>query len=86
MRICEVLSPENIIPELKGTTKVEVINELIDLFKNDDRVLDLKEVKASVLERENYVNGHRTWFWYSSLQNKQSYRNNCGIRKNKTAH
>lgn len=55
MRICEVLSPENIIPELKGTTKIEVINELIDLFKNDDRVLDIKEVKASVLEREKIM-------------------------------
>jgi len=55
MRICEVLAPENIIPELKGTTKEEVINELIDLFKKDDRILDIKEVKASVHEREKIM-------------------------------
>lgn len=55
MRICEVLSSKNIIPELKGTTKEEIINELINLFKNDERVLDLKEVKASVLEREKIM-------------------------------
>ncbi len=55
MRICEVLKPENVIPELKGNTKEEVINELIDVFKDDPRVTDIKEVKEAVLEREKIM-------------------------------
>jgi fructose-specific phosphotransferase system IIA component len=55
MRICEVLKPENVIPELKGTTKEEVINELIDVFKDDERVLDIDDVKEAVLEREKIM-------------------------------
>ena len=55
MRICEVLTPENVIPELKGNTKEEVINELIDIFKDDPRVTNIKEVKEAVLEREKIM-------------------------------
>ncbi|MCB0750035.1 MAG: PTS sugar transporter subunit IIA [Ignavibacteriae bacterium] len=43
------------IPELKGTNKEEVIDEMLNLFKNDSRVLDLKEVRNSVIERENIM-------------------------------
>jgi len=55
MRICEVLKPENVIPELKGNTKEEVINELIDIFKDDPRITDIKDVKEAVLEREKIM-------------------------------
>ncbi len=55
MRISEVLTPEKVVPELKGTTKDEVIDELINLFKDDERVLDIKEVKKGVLEREKIM-------------------------------
>ncbi|MCB0748370.1 MAG: PTS sugar transporter subunit IIA [Ignavibacteriae bacterium] len=55
MTICEVLKPENVIPELKGTTKEEIIDELINLFKNDPRVSDITEVKKAVLEREKIM-------------------------------
>ncbi|MCB0729614.1 MAG: PTS sugar transporter subunit IIA [Ignavibacteriae bacterium] len=55
MRICEVLKTSAIIPELKGTNKEEVIDEMLNLFKNDSRVLDLKEVRNSVIERENIM-------------------------------
>ena len=37
------------------TTKEEAISELIDLFKNDDRVKDSESVKNSVLEREKIM-------------------------------
>lgn len=55
MRISEVLAPDKIVPELKGTTKDAVIDELINLFKDDERVLDITEVKNGVLEREKIM-------------------------------
>lgn len=44
-----------IIPSMKCTTKEEVISELIDLFKNDDRVKDTESILNSVLEREKIM-------------------------------
>jgi mannitol/fructose-specific phosphotransferase system IIA component (Ntr-type) len=55
MKICEVLKVSAIIPEMQSTSKVEVIDELLSIFKDDDRVLDYKEVKNSVIERENIM-------------------------------
>ena len=55
MKITEILKRENVIPELKGTTKSEVIDELINLFKDDERVIDLSGVKNGVLEREKIM-------------------------------
>jgi mannitol/fructose-specific phosphotransferase system IIA component (Ntr-type) len=55
MKICDVLTEDNIIPELKSDNKVNAINELIDLFKDDERVLDLDQVKNSVMEREKIM-------------------------------
>ena len=55
MKISNFLSTEFVIPELKGKTKEEVINELIDLFKEDERVNDLEKIRTSVLEREKIM-------------------------------
>jgi mannitol/fructose-specific phosphotransferase system IIA component (Ntr-type) len=55
MKISEILTEKTIIPELKSNTKIDVIIELIDIFKNDMRVLDLEGVKNSVLEREKIM-------------------------------
>ncbi len=55
MKICEILKVEKIIPSMNCTTKEEAISELIDLFKNDDRVKDSESVKNSVLEREKIM-------------------------------
>ncbi len=55
MKVSELLKPEFIIPELKGETKEEVINELIDLFKNDPRVEDIEKVRSAVLDREKVM-------------------------------
>lgn len=55
MKISEVLNSDKIVPELNGTTKSEVIDELINLFKDDERVLDINEVKNGVLEREKIM-------------------------------
>lgn len=55
MKICEVLSKSTIIPELKATSKEEIIDELLDLYKDDPRIIDINDVKNSVMEREKIM-------------------------------
>jgi fructose-specific phosphotransferase system IIA component len=55
MRICEILQKDKIIPSMKGMTKTEVINELVDLFKNDERVKDTEIMRQAVHEREKIM-------------------------------
>jgi fructose PTS system EIIBC or EIIC component len=55
MKVSELLKPEFIIPELKGVSKEDIINELIDLFKNDTRVEDIEKVRSAVLDREKVM-------------------------------
>ncbi len=55
MKICELLNNEFIIASLKSNTKEGIINELLDLFKQDKRVLDLETVRNAVIEREKIL-------------------------------
>lgn len=55
MKLVDLISEKNVIAHLKGTTKEEVINELVDLFKSDPRVTDIEKVRACVLEREKIM-------------------------------
>ncbi len=55
MKICDILLAEKIIPSMNGTTKNDVINELIDLFKEDGRVKDVEGMRSAVLEREKIM-------------------------------
>ena len=55
MKICEVLNPSVIVPDLSAQSKEEIIDELLSLFKNDKRIIDIDEVKNSVLEREKIM-------------------------------
>jgi fructose-specific phosphotransferase system IIA component len=55
MKVSELLKPEFVIPELKGETKEDAINELIDLFKKDNRVDDIEKVRSAVLDREKIM-------------------------------
>jgi len=55
MKICQVLEPSTIIPELKAVTKEEAIDELLSIFRDDPRIIDIKEVKNSVMEREQIM-------------------------------
>lgn len=55
MRICDILKKDKIIPALKGKTKNEVVNELVDLFKEDDRVRDVESMRQAVHEREKIM-------------------------------
>lgn len=55
MKITDLLGEQFVLPELKGKTKTEVINELVDLFENDERVNDLDKIRTSVVEREKIM-------------------------------
>ncbi|MFA5851842.1 MAG: PTS sugar transporter subunit IIA [Spirochaetales bacterium] len=52
MDLMTVLSPELIALHLAGTTKDEIIDELIDVAMKSGKVKDRELAKASVLERE----------------------------------
>jgi fructose PTS system EIIBC or EIIC component len=52
MKVHELLSTKNILTGFKNENKEDVINELVDLLKGDERVLDLEEVRKCVFERE----------------------------------
>lgn len=55
MRVSDILSKDLIIAELKSSDKHSAIIELIDLFRNDSRVIDIDKVKEAVLEREKIM-------------------------------
>jgi len=55
MKVSELLTPAVVISDIKGDKKEDVINELIDLFKNDSRVNDIEKVRDAVLEREKIM-------------------------------
>jgi fructose-specific phosphotransferase system IIA component len=55
MKVHELLNNKVVISELKGRSKEDIINELVDLFRNDPRVTDLERVRQSVLEREKIM-------------------------------
>lgn len=55
MKICDILRKDKIVPLLKGTTKMEVINELIDLFKDDERVANIENMRMAVHDREKIM-------------------------------
>ncbi|MGA8265488.1 MAG: PTS sugar transporter subunit IIA [Ignavibacteriaceae bacterium] len=55
MKVADLLKDGFIIAELNGAGKEEVINELVELFKDDPRVSDLDKVREAVLEREKIM-------------------------------
>ena len=55
MKICEVLKPSNIIPDLDVDSKEAAIDELLNLFRKDERIIDIEEVKKAVIEREKIM-------------------------------
>lgn len=55
MKLTEILKLDKIIIDFQGTTKEEIINEMIDLFKGDTRVTDIETIRTVVLDRENIM-------------------------------
>lgn len=55
MKVSDLLNTKFVLTELKSNKKEDVINELLDLFINDSRVLDLDKVRNAVLDREQIM-------------------------------
>ncbi len=55
MKITDILKPEFIISDFNSDSKTGVINELVDLFKDDQRIIDLEQVRDAVLQREKIM-------------------------------
>lgn len=55
MKVSDILNNKVVLAELKSVKKEDVINEIIDLFKNDPRVTDIEKVRDAVMEREKIM-------------------------------
>ena len=55
MKICDILSVSHIKSEIESTEKEKVIEELVNLFSDEENVKDLDAVKKAVLEREKIM-------------------------------
>ena len=55
MKISELLKEKHILTSFKSEIKEEIINEMIDLFKDDERVTNLEEIRKCVLDREKIM-------------------------------
>ncbi len=55
MKISDILDEKFIIEDLKGSSKEEVINEVVNLFEHDGRVQDIDKVREAVIEREKIM-------------------------------
>ena len=52
MKVYELLETNKILTGFKSEDKTDVINELVDLLKDDKRVVNLEDVRKCVFERE----------------------------------
>lgn len=55
VKISDIILQDKIIPELKGRNKEEIINELVDLFKNDSRIFDIDALRNDIFKRERIM-------------------------------
>jgi len=55
MKVYELLDEKHILTDFKSLEKEDVINELIDLFKDDEDVIDLERVRSAIIDREKIM-------------------------------
>ena len=55
MKVFELLDEKFILTEFKSDDKEYVINELIDLYKENDKVNDIEKVRTAILDREKIM-------------------------------
>jgi len=55
MKVFELLDEKFILTEFKSDDKEDVINELIDLYKENDKVNDIEKVRTAILDREKIM-------------------------------
>ncbi len=55
MKVFELLDEKYILTDFKSDDKEYVINELIDLYKENDKVNDIENVRTAILDREKIM-------------------------------
>ncbi|MCL4550070.1 MAG: PTS sugar transporter subunit IIA [Bacteroidetes bacterium] len=55
MKICDFLRADKVLSSMEGTNKTEIIDELINLFKDDERIKNLEEMRNAVHDREKIM-------------------------------
>jgi PTS system fructose-specific IIC component len=55
MKVFELLDEKFILTDFKSDDKEDVINELIDLYKENDKVNDIEIVRTAILDREKIM-------------------------------
>jgi len=55
MKVFELLDEKFILTDFKSDDKEHVINELIDLYKENDKVNDIEKVRTAILDREKIM-------------------------------
>jgi len=55
MKVFELLDERFILTDFKSDDKEYVINELIDLYKENDKVNDIEKVRTAILNREKIM-------------------------------
>ena len=55
MKVFELLDEKFILTDFKSDDKESVINELIDLYKGNDKVNDIEKVRTAILDREKIM-------------------------------
>ena len=55
MKVFELLDEKFILTDFKSDDKEYVINELIDLYKENDKINDIEKVRTAILDREKIM-------------------------------
>jgi len=55
MRISDILNEQLVMTDLKGDSKEDIINALVDLIGSSDRVLDKEKVRQAIFDREKLM-------------------------------
>jgi len=55
MRISDILNEQLVVTDLKGNSKDDIINALVDLIGSSSKVLDREKVRQAIFEREKLM-------------------------------
>jgi fructose PTS system EIIBC or EIIC component len=55
MKISDILEEKLVVTNIKGTTKTDIINAMIDVIGFSPKVLDLEKVRNAIFEREKIM-------------------------------
>jgi fructose-specific phosphotransferase system IIA component len=55
MKICDILTEDLIVARLKGNSKDEIIDAMVQLVSASPKVLDKEKVRAAIFEREKIM-------------------------------